>query len=232
VLADRTSRFALVAITIGLALILVAQIVAPSVTPVDATGKATGAALGSTGFAYLSGLRTFVAALLWNQMEPEFHQYYGGVTLEKQLYMLPSIRIVTWLDPQLQQAYYVGQWIVARNGKFNEALDLTREGIKANPHSGFLLTSYAELLFIHKDRAAAHQAALRAVATDVQWADALQQWDMYSILRDVFRTVGDTASLDMVLAKMKELDAAAARIGRQRNRGELQESLPSLGPGK
>jgi hypothetical protein len=230
VLADRTSRFALGAIALGLVLVLGVGLAAPAVVPRDANGKTTSAALGSTGFAYLSGLRTFVAAVLWNQTEPEFHQYYGGVILEKQLYLMPTLRVVTWLDPQFVQAYYVAQWIVARNGKVADALQLTREGIKANPHSGLLLTSYAQLLFLYSDIDTAHKAALRALQPDVKWADALEEWQNYEVLAAVFKKAGDTANADLMAAKRKELDAEASKLARQRDAAESSELKAA--PGK
>jgi hypothetical protein len=223
VLADKTARLALVAIAAGVVLILGVGFVAPAVVPRDANGRATGATLGSTGFAYLSGLRTFAAALLWNRIEPEFHTYYGGVSLEKQRYMLPTIRMVTWLDPQFVEAYYVGQWIVARSGKRAEAYALTQEGIRANPHSGLLLSSYAQLRFLYSDIGSAHKAALLALSPDVKWSDALEQWQSLALLRPVFKKAGDAGSLTLVAAKMKELDAEATRLATEKARSEFQE---------
>ena len=227
---DKTYRPALAAIAIGLVLLIGAGLVAPAVTPRDANGKATGAALGSTGFAYLTGLRTFVAAVLWNQTEPEYHQYYSAVELDKQLFLLPTLRVVTWLDPQFVPAYYVAQWIVARNGKVKEAYALTLEGLKANPHSGVLLTSYAQMLFLYSDIASAHKAALRALGPDVKWGDALEQWQNYEVLSAVFKKAGDTANVDLVQAKRKELDAEATRIARQQGAAEAAEA--KAGPGR
>jgi hypothetical protein len=229
VLTDKTYRPALVAIAIGLVLLLGAGLVAPTVTPTDANGRATGAALGSTGFAYLTGLRTFVAAVLWNQTEPEFHQFYNGVVIDKQLFLLPTLRVVTWLDPQFVQAYYVAQWIVARNGKHKEAFALTQEGIRANPHSGILLASYAQMLFLYSDIASAHKAALRALEPDVKWADALEQWQNYEVLSAVFKKAGDTANMKLVEAKRKELNAEAAKVAAQRGAAEAAEARAATG---
>ncbi|PKQ29104.1 MAG: hypothetical protein CVT60_07060, partial [Actinobacteria bacterium HGW-Actinobacteria-10] len=77
----------------------------------------TGLAVGRATFAYLSGLRIFAAQVLWNRIEPLFHEYYEAVPLREQLYMLPTLNAVNMLDPQFQQPYYIAPWILARQGE-------------------------------------------------------------------------------------------------------------------
>jgi hypothetical protein len=154
-----------------------------------------------------------VAALLWNRLDPQFHEYYGGDVV-RSLYMLPSIRLVTWLDPQFVQAYYVAQWVVARNGHVPEALALTREGIAANPRSGLLRASYAQMMLLFaNDRVAAHSWAVRTLASDALWADADEEFQGYATIRDVLRITGDKAAYQKATAVWQKLKDAGHQLG-------------------
>ncbi len=68
-----------VMIGIAVALLLVAliggQALASATAPPGGVA-ATGRVIGQTSFAYLGGLRTFAAAVLWNRLEPLFDGYY------------------------------------------------------------------------------------------------------------------------------------------------------------
>ena len=103
--------------------------------------------LGQTGFAYLGGLRTFAAAVLWNRIEPVFHTYYGGVPLDEQTYMIPTLRLVVALNPQFTQAYYISSYMVYKHSPA-EGIALAEEGLARNPDSGILHANLAQLLFI------------------------------------------------------------------------------------
>lgn len=95
----------------------------------------TGRLLGRSTFAYMGGLRTFAAAVLWNRLDPQFHEYYGE-SLEDAAFMLPTFRLVTWLDPQFIDAYWVAPWILRREDDAEEALAFACEGTEKNPESG------------------------------------------------------------------------------------------------
>lgn len=220
---DRTTRAALIAIAAGLVLLLTAQGLAPVVMPQRGVGARTEATLGSAGFAYLTGFRVFAAALLWNRLEPTMHEYYGGRTLAAQTFMVPAIRMVTWLNPQYPQAYYVGQWIVAKNGHVDEALALTADGVRDNPRSGLLLASQAQMLYLYGHLAGAERAATAAVAPGVKWSDALEEWEQLGELLPIFRKSGDTAASAYVEARRKALDAEATRLAREQSAQEAQE---------
>jgi len=80
----------------------------------------TGRLIGQTGFAYLGGLRTFAAAVLWARLEPLFHGYYDDRQVKELDEFLPTMRLVQTLDPQFEQAYYNAAWILARRGKTDD----------------------------------------------------------------------------------------------------------------
>ncbi len=167
----------------------------------------TGRLLGRTGFAYLTGLRTFAAAALWNRIDPQFHEYYGS-SLEGSAFMLPTLRIVTWLDPQFIQAYWVGPWIVGTHlGMEEEAMAFALEGVANNPHSGLLLTQLAQFHLLSDDMDAALEWADRAVRPAVDWLDLLERHDSYAILRGVYRVAGDTEMAERLASELETLDA-------------------------
>ena len=182
-------RTTAVIVVLALAVILGGQALADRAAPDVPNGALTGRALGRAGFAYLTGLRQFAAALLWNRLDPQMHEYYGGhVGLGHMTFMLPNIKAIVTLDPQFVEGYYVAPEILIESGHLQAGLDLAKEGVANNPKSGELLTSYAELLFARsKDATAALPYAERAVATDTVWRTDEEKWDGYAIARDVFK---------------------------------------------
>lgn len=168
----------------------------------------TGSAIGRASFAYLSGLRIFGAQVLWNRIEPIFHEFYGGVELSEQVYMLPTMNVVIALDPQFDQPYYVAPWIIARRGDTERALALSLLGVENNPRSGLLRSSYAQMLSIYgDDQALAVEQADIAAGPDMQWRDELEQHDSYGVLRFVYTAADETAKEQAVLAEIERLDA-------------------------
>ena len=203
-----STAWALSVAVAGIAFLLAAQVAAGAFATTDGS-SATGRTLGHAGFAYLGGLRTFAAALLWDRLDGIHDGYYQGVTLKDQKFLLPTFRMVTWLDPQFVQAYYVAQWIVARNGRVDEALALTREGLAANPHSGLLRASYAEMLLtFKKERETAHRWAVIAIGTDSNWASSDEKYEGYAFMRDIFKITGDKRRLAVVDAELARLRSA------------------------
>ncbi|HEY5432252.1 MAG TPA: hypothetical protein VIL06_02455 [Coriobacteriia bacterium] len=210
------------ALAIGLALVLVVggQALADVAAPDVPNGALTGQAMGRAGFAYLTGLRQFAAALLWNRLEPQMHEYYGGAGLGKMGFMLPSIKAIVSLDPQFVEAYYVAPEILIDSGqqpgvtpdeaaaRLQAGLDLAKEGAENNPKSGIALSSYAELLFTRgKDLPAALPYALASLKPDVIWRTDEEQWDQYALLRDIFTVDGDWVRVHEVQAVMSAIDA-------------------------
>ena len=82
------------------AVILGGQALAGIAAPAGAAAS-TGRVLGQTGFAYIGGLRTFAAAVLWNRLEPLWHGYYSTRPVEEVVQFLPTMRLVQILDPQV-----------------------------------------------------------------------------------------------------------------------------------
>lgn len=179
---------------------------------VDSRASVTGAArvgstVGQAGFAYLTGLRRFAALLLWNRIEPQFHEYYTGVPLEEQTFVLPNIRLIVLLDPQFIQAYYLAPWIVQANGKLADALAIAREGVANNPRSGLLHAALAQVLYLKTDDldGAVAQADL-AMRPDQVWTDATEQWQGMRLLRDIYAKAGlhyKVAETDRVTALLE-----------------------------
>jgi hypothetical protein len=216
----RRSLSATVAVALALALVLGGQALADAIAPEVPNGALTGEAMGRAGFAYLTGLRKFGAALLWNRLQPQMHEYYGGVGLGKMGFMLPSVKAIVTLDPQFVEAYYVAPQILIDSGmqhgvspdeavaRVRTALDLAREGVLSNPKSGILLQSYAELLVTRADDLqAALPYALAALRSDIVWRTDEEQWDSFAILRAIFQKGGDWVRVSEVQAVMDAIDA-------------------------
>ena len=140
-MSEGARRWAAVpAILLALALVLGGQALGDGTATVE-SGAATGSAAGHAGFAYLTGLRLFVADLLWNRMDPLGDQYYGH-GLYKFRFMLPNIRVITWLDPQFVDARSVLAQVYMDEGKYDQAIQLLQEGLKIAPGQ----TSFTQLL--------------------------------------------------------------------------------------
>lgn len=224
-LADRTgTRLALIA-ALFVAL-LAAQAGAVGMMPAGGSVR-TDRVLGRASFAYLSGLRVFAAAVLWNRLEPQFDLYYSKMSMADQKQMLPVIRIVQKLDPQFVQAYYIASWVVARHGDSAEAMAICREGIRNNPKSGLLRTNYVENMLLQDNARVAQgegrefiaQAVVQAdvaMGADTVWADAAEQTEGYMVAATAY----DLAGLK------DKAEAARAAAGR------LRESAPAGAEGE
>jgi hypothetical protein len=182
------ARAAAAIVALALFAVLGGQALADRAAPDVPNGALTGQALGRAGFAYLTGLRQFGAAFLWNRLEPQMHEYYGAHGLGKMTFMLPSIKAIVTLDPQFVEAYYVAPEILIDSGRLQAGLDLAKEGAVNNPKSGIALVSYCELLLTRaKDTTAALPYAERAMASDIVWRTDEERWDAMAIVRVVFQ---------------------------------------------
>lgn len=165
------------------------------------------------GFAYASGLRTFVAAVLWTRLEKLLHRYYEDVPLVEQDYVYPTIGAVVALDPQMADPYTVGSWYLGRRGNLEAALDLARRGAEENPRSGYLHVNYAQILwFFGKDLKGAERQADLAMASE--WPDLVEQHDAYQTIRVIYSKAGRRADEARVAAELERLD------------GEIGDRLP------
>ncbi|MGB4592395.1 MAG: hypothetical protein WBI63_01290 [Coriobacteriia bacterium] len=189
----RHDRLLIVALCAAfLAMTLAGQVASDGIIP-SADRASTVSTVGEAGFSYLSGLRTFGAAVLWNRLEPIMHGYYEGTPLKDQHYMLPTVHMVIALDPSLLDPYYVGSWIIARNGRIDEGLALAKQGLDNNPESGLMMMSYAQMLYLYKaETQTPAKLAERAFGPTIQWRSLEEQYEGYAIARDAFEAVGLT----------------------------------------
>ncbi len=205
-----------VVISIAVALLLVVliggQALAATTAPPGGVAS-TGRIIGQTSFAYLGGLRTFAAAVLWNRLDPLFDGYYHDRNVDEIVMFLPTMRLVQILDPQFEQSYYNSSFIVSRQGKMDEALDIAREGVKNNPGRGLMLANYAQLLMIQDKKANLPELvrlAEQGVKPETQWANIDDQFEGYGIFRTVFGLAGNqqmVASLQAAQDAMREQGA-------------------------
>lgn len=189
------------AIALCLVLALGGQALADSLVP-EASGADTGKAVGRAASSYLTGLRTYAAAALWNRIDPLMHNYYSGVSLNDQRYMLTTISAVQALDPHMVQSYYVGSWILARNDRLEEGLDMAERGIEANPRAGILLVGLAQMrMVLADDVSGALEIAQNALADDTQWTDPTEQVDALLIVK----AMSDTAGREDIAAQAEQI---------------------------
>lgn len=180
----------------------------------------TGRVVGQTSFAYLGGLRTFAAAVLWNRLEPLFHGYYGDRSVDALVQFLPTMRLVQILDPQFEQSYYNSSFILARRDMVDEALTIAREGIKNNPRSGLLLANYAQLLLMQDKQANLPEMlrlADRGVQPDIRWANTDDQFEGYGIFRTVYNLAGNQHMVDALRNAQDILTKQGAGLGIERD---------------
>lgn len=180
----------------------------------------TGRVVGQTSFAYLGGLRTFAAAVLWNRLEPLFHGYYGDRSVDALVQFLPTMRLVQILDPQFEQSYYNSSFILARRDMVDEALTIAREGIKNNPRSGLLLANYAQLLLMQDKQANLPEMlrlADRGVQPDILWANTDDQFEGYGIFRTVYNLAGNQHMVDALRNAQDILTKQGAGLGIERD---------------
>jgi len=212
-------RWWLVALALVIVL-LAGQALAASSAPVGSVAS-TGRVIGQTGFAYLGGLRTFAAAVLWNRLEPIFHGYYGGRDLSRLPEFLPTMRLVQTLDPQFEQVYYNAAWFLYRRGRMDEALKIAREGIANNPRSGLLHANYVQMLMIDDkvgNLETAYKSAVFGVGPNAIWMSADDQFEGYGIFRTVFKLKGDQATVDKINQTQANLRSQGAQPGRERDK--------------
>lgn len=173
--------------------------------------ESTGRTVGRAAFAYVSGLRVFAAQVLWNRLDPQHHEYYAGLTIGKELFLLPNLRLIMLLDPQFVAAYYEVPWILADNDRIADALAVAREGVTNNPKSGLLHASYAQILYLKtRDIAGAVEQADLALQPDTFWTDETEQWESLRIVEDVYIKAGEKDKAARVTAI---LDALSAKWG-------------------
>ncbi len=197
------------------AALLAASLAAGALTAPGAS-SATAEVVGRAGFAYLGGLRRFAAAVLWNRIEPVFHEYYSGVALDEQTYMMPTLHAVIRLDPQFVQAYYVASYIVFRKEGRSEGIAIARQGLAANPESGLMHANLLQLLLI-EDRVgnAAEIGRLADAITrgGLAWMDAEDRFEGLATARDGLRVLGETQRAEQIEAVLENMRRSGIGLG-------------------
>lgn len=185
----RTAGF-IAALLACLLLVLGGQALADTTTADMGTADA-GEVIGGTTSSYLTGLKRFAAAALWNRMDPVFHNYYEGVPLDKQTYMLPTIAMVQMLDPHLVQPYYIGSWMLINSDRYEDGMTMAERGLAENPDSGILRVNLAQLVSLYtEDSARAVELGAYVLDHEMQWTDATEMHNAYATLGAMFRQIG------------------------------------------
>jgi len=174
----------------------------------SSSSTATVQAVGRASNSYLTGIRTYAAAVLWNRIGPLMHGYYEGVPLADQHYMLSNIALIEWLSPTFAPAYYVGPWILVRNDKVDDGMAMAKRGVERIPDSGMCRASYAQLLLIEQDDiTGAVEQGKAALDPTMVWTDAVEQMNAYASIAQIFRQAGESELADYVAAEIDRIDA-------------------------
>lgn len=192
--------------TAVVALVLVGSLLAAQAAAdgLDASRRAsTGALLGRTGFAYLTGIRRYAAAVMWARLDPINDDYYNKLALGQKTFLLPSVRIITLLDPQLEEAYYVGPFVLYGAGKQADAIALAEEGVAKNPDSALLHASAAQLYLAEGRMADARREA--DLTLTKPWANESDEFQLLSALEVVFNRTGAPQKAALVSAERERL---------------------------
>ncbi len=132
-------------------LILLAGVILLQVA-LDKTAAGTPANIEQSGWSpersllnFLGGIRQFIAYELFNKTDDLSDTYYHILNAPE---LVPYFRIITWLDPHFTRAYYIGAGILSEQGKQDEAIAFTEEGLRNNPDSADLHYNLGALLFL------------------------------------------------------------------------------------
>ncbi len=213
-LADSPTGKVLLAIVLLVTLLMGAQALADASAPAGGVA-ATGRLIGQTGFAYLGGLRTFAAAVLWNRLDPIFDGYYGGFDSSFGVF-LPSMRLVQMLDPQFQQSYYVTSFWLERTHHTEQALALAQEGLRNNPQSGFMRANLVQVLLIQdkkRNLPRMLQLSREGVGPNATWDNVDDQFEGYGTFAVVFDLAGDKTTFAAIRRAQRILKNNGAAPG-------------------
>lgn len=118
----------------------------------ESAGLSTGSLKSSTFtvLELMGGLKTASAAFLWIKVDRIHDTYYGNLNKEAEL--IPMYRLVTWLNPHLDEAYYVGSYMLYKFDKPAEGWKFNQEGLKMNPRSGKLELNAAQFILFERGK--------------------------------------------------------------------------------
>lgn len=208
-MASRRTTRIIAALLVCLLLALGGQALADTASADMGTADA-GELIGGTTSSYLTGLKRFAAAALWNRMDPVFHNYYSGVSLDDQLYMLPTIAMVQALDPHLVHPYYIGAWMLVRNDRAEDGIAMAERGLEYNPEAGVLYVNLAQMLSLYADDMdQAVEVGERVLDPNMQWTDLVEMHNGYAAVGAVFRQAGRDDLDARIQEAMAQLDEVA-----------------------
>jgi tetratricopeptide (TPR) repeat protein len=184
-----------------LALVLAGQAAADALD--ESARASTGALLGRTGFAYLAGVRRYAAAVLWARLDPINDDYYSHTPLGRKTFLLPSIRLVTLLDPQLEEPFYVGPFVLYGAGQREGAIELAQEGVRANPDSALVHASAAQLYLAEGRMTDARREA--DITMTKPWSNESDEFQLLSALEVIFNRTGAPEKAVIVAAERERL---------------------------
>lgn len=204
--AQRSRGIIVLVVAAFLVMALGGQAVADRVA--DASGADTTAAVGRAASSYLTGIRTYAAAALWNRIDPLMHNYYEGVPFEDLRYALTTIAVVQWLDPHAADSYYTGSWMLIGNDRVEDGIAMAERGVEHNPNAGLLAMNLAQIRMLQQDDLeGAVKVGKTALEPDTVWTDPLEQHNALLILVSVFRAAGRD---DLVVVAQEQITQAIA----------------------
>lgn len=197
---------------VAIAVIIGAQALATAYAP-PVPQSSQSAVIGQAGFAYLGGLRMMGAGLLWGRLDAQFHQYGGTAPIQDRLDLLPSIRMVQLLNPQLELPYYYTSYMLYLRGDMRSAMALALEGIHNNPTSGLLRANYTQLLMIQdkrKNLPLMLQQAKIGLSSAATYNSLDDQYQSFAIFRTVYKLAGDTTMVNAINDVLAEMQSQGA----------------------
>lgn len=148
--------------------------------------------------------RTMLARVLWFKMDL-FHEVLDdqGVDNTQQIQVMPLLRMATYLDPHLEDAYDVMAWDLFRgHGRTDEALALLDEGLRYNPNSPLLTYRRVIILFRAGDYAEAAAAGETALT---RTTDDFEQVQLLRVLYHCYEKLNDERQEERVLTELLRL---------------------------
>ena len=166
---------------------------------------------------FLGGVRSIAAAYLWIKIDEIHHAYYGDIHREQEL--IPLYRLVTWLDPQWEDAYFVGSYLLYIYKRPKESLAFAEEGVKMNPRSAKLYYSLGQIQFLQKKYEDAEKSLTKAVECS---KNPTERAACLLLLTQVYRKMGDHEKAQKVWEEYLEVRAQLPE--EERGKGFLQET--------
>jgi len=145
--------------------------------------------IGQAGFAYLGGLRMAAAGPALPAARSAVPSVLTDKKIQDRVDLLPSIRIIQMLNPQLEQPYYYVSFILALKGRMADALGLAKQGVENNPTSGLLRANYVQLMMMQdRKRNLPEMLAQTKVGlgNSVTYTSLDDQYESYGIFRTTY----------------------------------------------